>query len=100
MINSHFSSVYNVGFLKYFFIDEKNFHKHINAITKASENGHALPQLGGIQVQQLYDDSGGGGGGENKLKIEKRPLPTVNNNASRAGNLTTGNLTIGLERKI
>ena len=36
MINSHFSSVYNVGFLKYFFIDEKNFHKHINAITKAS----------------------------------------------------------------
>jgi len=60
-----------------------------NAITKASENGHALPQLGGIQVQQLYDDSGGGGGGENKLKIEKRPLPTVNNNASRAGTSPT-----------
>lgn len=58
-----------------------------NAITKAAtENGHGLPQLGGIQVQQLYDDSGGGGGGENKLKIDKRPLPTVaNTSQSRAG---------------
>jgi dual specificity tyrosine-phosphorylation-regulated kinase 2/3/4 len=58
--------------------------------TKAvQENGHGLPQLGGIQVQQLYDESSG----ENKLKIEaaKRPLPTVanNNNNSRPGTSPT-----------
>lgn len=54
----------------------------------AQENGHGLPQLGGIQVQQLYDESSG----ENKLKIEaaKRPLPTVaNNNNSRTGTSPT-----------
>lgn len=61
-----------------------------NGTAKAvQENGHgSLPQLGGIQVQQLYDESSG----ENKLKIEaaKRPLPTVaNNNNSRTGTSPT-----------
>jgi len=52
----------------------------LNKVTQ--ENGtHGLPHLGGIQVQQLYDDTV-----ENKIKMDKRPLPTVsNNNHSRAG---------------
>ena len=40
--------------------------------------GHALPQLGTIQVQQLYDEDGTL---HSKIKSEKRPLPTVSNNA-------------------
>lgn len=36
MINAHFTSVYNVSFLKYFFIYDKKLHQHINAISKAS----------------------------------------------------------------
>lgn len=36
MIQAHFSAIYNVSFLKYFFIYDKIIHKHINAISKAS----------------------------------------------------------------
>ena len=36
MIQALFSSVYNVSFLKYFFIYDKIIHKHTGAITKAS----------------------------------------------------------------
>ncbi len=36
MIQAHFSSVYNVSFLKYFFVYDKIMHRHIDAITKAS----------------------------------------------------------------
>lgn len=36
MIQAHFSSVYNVSFLKYFFIYDKCMNKHIGAISKAS----------------------------------------------------------------
>ena len=36
MINGHFTSVYNVSFLTYFFIHDKIMHKHVNALTKAS----------------------------------------------------------------
>jgi len=50
--------------------------------------GHALPQLGSIQVQQLYDEDGGH---LNKIKSEKRPLPTVANNANTNNNITSPN---------
>jgi hypothetical protein len=36
MIHAHFSSIYNVSFLKYFFIYDKLIHKHVSAISKAS----------------------------------------------------------------
>ena len=36
MVQAHFSSVYNVSFLKYFFIYDKIMHKHIGAISKSS----------------------------------------------------------------
>ena len=36
MIHAHFTSVYNVSFLKYFFIDEKIMNRHVAAIEKAS----------------------------------------------------------------
>jgi len=47
----------------------------INKINQ--ENGGHLPHLGTIQVQQLYDEDGTH---HNKMKTEKRPLPTVTNN--------------------
>ena len=36
MVQAHFSAVYNVSFLKYFFIYDKIIHKHESAISKAS----------------------------------------------------------------
>ena len=36
MLQAHFSSVYNVDFLKYFFIYDKIMHRHLTAISKAS----------------------------------------------------------------
>ena len=51
-----------------------------NSVNKLNQEngGHALPQLGAIQVQQLYDEDGSL---HSKIKSEKRPLPTVSNNA-------------------
>lgn len=36
MISAHFTSVYNVNFLNYFFIHDKIIHKHANAMCKSS----------------------------------------------------------------
>jgi len=36
MIQAHFSSIYNVSFLKYFFIHDKIMNRHIGAISKAA----------------------------------------------------------------
>lgn len=48
--------------------------------------GHALPHLGSIQVQQLYDEDAAH---LNKIKSEKRPLPTVGNNHNTNNNNTS-----------
>lgn len=49
-----------------------------NSINKLNqENVGHLPHLGSIQVQQLYEEDGSH---HNKVKTDKRPLPTVSNN--------------------
>lgn len=49
MINSHFSSNYNVKFLKFFFISEEKMHKHLQAVERSTVP-LLLYRFGGFEV--------------------------------------------------